>query len=182
LAWFLRSGLINEDNTINSGLNERCETNGTTTWIFDQGVILGGLMELHRHALADTRDNYAKFDGTYMQLAAELATAHRLSSMHGVLRDKCETPYRADTAQAKGIYVWNLATMNRWLSWDHDSDVKRSVSSTWWAYNIWSKAKQDVEGGVMFSACWEAPVWPMNATTQSSAMDALFAAWSLQQE
>jgi predicted alpha-1,6-mannanase (GH76 family) len=183
LAWFLRSGLINEDNTINSGLNERCETNGTTTWIFDQGVILGGLMELHRHALADTRDNYAKFDGSYLELAAELTTAPIPYGMHGVLRDKCETSCGADTAQAEGIYMRNLATMNRWLDWDHDYDVKRSVSSiTWWAYSMRSKAIKYVEGGLMFGACWESYDWPMNATTQSSAMDALLAAWSLQVE
>jgi hypothetical protein len=140
-------------------------------------------MELHRHALAETRNNYAEFNYTYWELAAELATAPELFSMHGVLRDTCETPCGADTAQAKGIYVRNLATMDRWLDWDYDYDVKRQVSSiTWWAYSMWFGARQDVEGGVMFSACWEAPVWPMNATTQSSAMDTLLAAWSLQEE
>jgi predicted alpha-1,6-mannanase (GH76 family) len=46
--WFSQSGLINQDNLINDGLNSNCQNNGQTTWTYNQGVILGGLVELYQ--------------------------------------------------------------------------------------------------------------------------------------
>jgi predicted alpha-1,6-mannanase (GH76 family) len=44
--WFKASGLINSNNLINDGLTEQCTNNGQQTWSYNQGVILGGLVEL----------------------------------------------------------------------------------------------------------------------------------------
>jgi hypothetical protein len=37
LKWFLNSGMINEQGTINDGLTESCENNGYATWSYNQG-------------------------------------------------------------------------------------------------------------------------------------------------
>lgn len=48
-GWFQSKKLINKDNLINDGLNDACVNTGeSTTWTYNQGVILGGLVELHK--------------------------------------------------------------------------------------------------------------------------------------
>jgi predicted alpha-1,6-mannanase (GH76 family) len=42
-TWFSKSGMINDQNLVNDGLNSVCQNNGQTTWTYNQGVILGGL-------------------------------------------------------------------------------------------------------------------------------------------
>ena len=46
--WFKNTGMINDQNLINDGLNRNCENNRRTTWSYNQGVILGGLTELYK--------------------------------------------------------------------------------------------------------------------------------------
>ncbi len=46
--WFSHSGMINEKHLINDGLNKECKNNGAKIWSYNQGVILGGLVELHK--------------------------------------------------------------------------------------------------------------------------------------
>jgi hypothetical protein len=44
--------MINSHNNINDGLSLKiCENNGHTVWSYNQGVILGGLVELNIHLL-----------------------------------------------------------------------------------------------------------------------------------
>lgn len=45
-AWFRASGMFNSENLINDGLDDACRNNGGFTWSYNQGVILGGLVEL----------------------------------------------------------------------------------------------------------------------------------------
>lgn len=45
--WFFASGVINENNLINDGIDATaCKNNGATTYTYNQGVVLGGLSEL----------------------------------------------------------------------------------------------------------------------------------------
>jgi hypothetical protein len=67
LDWFFASGMINSEGTINDGLTDKCQNNGKTTWSYNQGVILGGLVELHRV------DTYPKYD--YLRTAHDIALA-----------------------------------------------------------------------------------------------------------
>jgi predicted alpha-1,6-mannanase (GH76 family) len=50
-SWFSASGMINSGNMINDGLNATnpgaCTNNKRATWSYNQGVILGGLVELY---------------------------------------------------------------------------------------------------------------------------------------
>lgn len=47
--WFKKSGLINKDNLINDGFNSIiCFNNNEIIWFYNQGVILGGLVEFSK--------------------------------------------------------------------------------------------------------------------------------------
>ena len=45
-AWFKASGMINGAHLVTDGLNGGCQNNGGTTWTYNQGLILGSLVEL----------------------------------------------------------------------------------------------------------------------------------------
>ena len=54
MNWFLDSGLINEDDTVDDGIDiETCEPTGTV-FTYNSGVILGALTELHKLTSNDT--------------------------------------------------------------------------------------------------------------------------------
>ena len=58
--------MINDDLLVNDGLNaSTCGNNRDTTWTYNQGVLLGGLVALAR----------ATGDDTYLERARELADA-----------------------------------------------------------------------------------------------------------
>src|SRR5262249_7677686 len=44
--WFNNSGMINAENLVNDGLNGSCVNNGSTAWTYNQGVLIGGLVDL----------------------------------------------------------------------------------------------------------------------------------------
>jgi predicted alpha-1,6-mannanase (GH76 family) len=104
-AWFDGTGLVNDDGLVNDGIDGSCRSNGQTAWTYNQGVILGGLVELWRI----TGD------------AGQLATAYRIAdatiarlSVDGVLRESTEpTPPNADSHLFKGILVRYLARLYR---------------------------------------------------------------------
>src|SRR5712692_2445717 len=50
--WFSQSGMINREHLINDGLTKdgSCRNNGQRTWTYNQGVILGGLVELYQQS------------------------------------------------------------------------------------------------------------------------------------
>lgn len=50
-TWLRLSGMINSDNLINDGLDSNCKNNGQVTWSYNQGVIIGGLVELYKATL-----------------------------------------------------------------------------------------------------------------------------------
>jgi len=68
-AWFAASGMINSEGLVNDGLVQNadgtCANNGAPTYTYNQGVILGGLVELHR----------ATGNTSYLQTAERIAGA-----------------------------------------------------------------------------------------------------------
>lgn len=98
-AWFQRSGMINNENLVNDGLkiyaNGTCANNGLTTWSYNQGVILGGLVELYK----------ATGDSSLLSKAASIAEAAISAlSLDGILHESCENDdCGADGSQFKGI-------------------------------------------------------------------------------
>lgn len=97
-SWFKDSGLINDNNLINDGLtintDGTCNNNGETEWSYNQGVILGGLVELYK----------ATDNSDYLSEASTIASAAiDALSEDGILRDGCEPNCGGDGSQFKGM-------------------------------------------------------------------------------
>ena len=124
--WFLASGMLNDADLINDGLvndglvndglvndglarDGRCVNNGGETWTYNQGVILGALVELHR----------ATGDGELLGVARRIATATTTSahlSPGGILTEPGEESGAGDDGPSfKGIFVRNLDELDRVL-------------------------------------------------------------------
>ncbi|MDL4817385.1 glycoside hydrolase family 76 protein [Actinomadura opuntiae] len=111
--WFARSGMINGSHLVNDGLatqSGNCGNNGGTTWTYNQGVILGGLTELHR----------ATGDPSLLATARRIADAVTTDpglSPRGILTEPCEAAATCNSDQAafKGIFARNLAELDRAL-------------------------------------------------------------------
>lgn len=99
-SWFRNSGLINNDSLINDGLtisaNGTCTNNGETEWSYNQGVILGGLVELYR----------ATGNSDLLSTASTIASAAMSAlSKDGILHDSCEPKCGGDGSQFKGMIL-----------------------------------------------------------------------------
>lgn len=165
-AWFLKSGMINAQNTINDGLTNACKNNGGTVWSYNQGVILGALVEL----------NKASPNATYISTAKSIASAAiKALGPSGVLHDPCEPNCGGDGNQFKGIFMRNLQILQAAAP---DSTYLSFIASN--ANSIW---KNDRNAQNQLSVDWDGPfVGTANASTQSSAMDALVAAVAFQSQ
>ncbi|KAK4238219.1 hypothetical protein C8A03DRAFT_15283 [Achaetomium macrosporum] len=168
-AWFKRSGMINGNNLINDGLkinaDGSCVNNGMQTWSYNQGVVLGGLVQLAR----------ATGDSSYLQEATAIAKAAvaLLSDSNGVIHevDKCEPDCGADGSQFKGIFVRNL----HYLQQAAPQDVFRTAIQKN-ADSIWANDRNaQNQLGIAWTGPADAGDGP-NASTHSSAMDVIVAA------
>ncbi|KAK3677486.1 hypothetical protein LTR78_002336 [Recurvomyces mirabilis] len=159
--WFQNSGMINAQHTINDGLdNTTCKNNGGTVWSYNQGVILGGLSELSR----------ATNDQSYITIAKQIADAAitNLTDSNGILHDVCEPNCGADGSQFKGVFARNLQILQK-----ASPEGRYATFLQKNANSIWANDRQ----GSALSVVWSGPfVSPANASTQSSAMDAIVAA------
>lgn len=95
--WFYNSGMINSQNLINDGLtintDGTCSNNGDTAWTYNQGVILGGLVELYK----------ANGNASLLEEASTIAEAAIVAlSSDGILHESCEDECGADGSQFKG--------------------------------------------------------------------------------
>lgn len=160
-TWFHASGMINPQHLVNDGLNSTnphaCTNNGATTWTYNQGVILGGLVELAK----------AEHDPTLLPQAeaiANAAIAHL--TVNGILVDRAVSG--GDAPQFKGIFVRNLMAL---YAAAPDPRYKSFVDAN--ASSIWSN---DQGPNHQFGALWQGPFDSADATRQTSALDALIAA------
>ena len=163
-TWFQHSGMINAQSTINDGLNiTTCQNNDGTVWSYNQGVILGGLEELSR---ADTTNSRS-----YISTAKRIADAAiaNLTDANGILHDPCEPDCGADGSQFKGVFARNLQLL---YNASPDENYRRFLQDN--ANSIWAN---DRNAQNELSLIWSGPfVTPANASTQSSALDALIGA------
>jgi predicted alpha-1,6-mannanase (GH76 family) len=160
-AWFKGSGMINSENLINDGLNSTnpnaCRSNGQTTWTYNQGVILGGLVELSK----------ADKDPALLALAEAIAKAAMAKlTVRGILTESVVSGN--DAPQFKGIFVRNLAKLYKAAP---DAQNKAFIDTN--AGSIWAN---DRGPSHEFGAMWQGPVDSSDAIRQSSALDALIAA------
>jgi len=163
-TWLEHSGMINAQNLFNDGLKSKnpkaCTNNGQNTWTYNQGVILGGLVELAR----------ADKNPALLQQADAIASAAiaHLVTPEGVLTE--QTVHGGDAPQFKGIFVRNLMLLHKAAP---QSRYKAFLLTN--AQSIVAHAAPDHAYG----GNWEAVVDSADATRQSSALDALVAALAM---
>jgi predicted alpha-1,6-mannanase (GH76 family) len=165
-TWFAGSGMINDKNLINDGLTPACKNNGRQTWTYNQGVVLGGLTALAK--VSNDPSLLAKAN-TF----AHAAIAH-LSDSKGVLHDWTEPKCSGDTVQFKGIFVRNLAELNKASP---DETYKASIQAN--ADAVWTDARTDANE---FACRWTGPAIDGGAGATTSALGPLVAAAGLEKE
>ncbi|RAL14768.1 glycoside hydrolase family 76 protein [Aspergillus homomorphus CBS 101889] len=166
-SWFSHSGLINDRHTINNGLDlGTCKNDGGTVWSYNQGVILGALVEMSQ----------LFGDLSYVSTAQEIASAamSALSNSDGVLTESCEPNCTGDAPQFKGVFMRNLKTLYKASS---NEQIRRFLLRN--ADSIWEKDRGD---DYQLGPVWSGPFSRADASTQSSACDALVAAAALRIE
>lgn len=170
--WFKQSGMINDDNLINDGLriesDGSCVNNGLNAWSYNQGVVLGGLVELSK----------ATGDRRYLDEATDIATAAiaLLSDSNGIIHEvnRCEPNCGDDGSQFKGIFVRNLQYLHR--AAPHDV-FRTAIHKN--AHSVWAKNRNTKN---QLGIAWTGPPGlggGPNAATHSSAMEALVAALTI---
>lgn len=158
-TWFKNSGMINSDNLVNDGLDDNCKNNGMKAWTYNQGVILGGLVEL----------NKATGDNSYLDAASAIATAAIVNlSKDGVLYEGCEPDCGADGAQFKGVFMRNLRILQQAAPQDAFKNFLLQNADA-----IWANDRNDQN---QLGPTWNGPFADASAGTQSSALDAIVAA------
>ncbi|ATY60408.1 Glycoside family 76 [Cordyceps militaris] len=169
-SWFSKSGMINSDNLINDGLDGNCKNNGQATWTYNQGVILGGLVELSR----------ATNDKSLLDEASKIAKAAigKFSNKDGILEENggCEyQPGRCgqDGQQFKGVFIRNLNYLQLAAP---DEQFRSFILKN--ADAIWDKDCQDCTSKdvALLGVAWAGPYFNATMPTQSSALDAIVAA------
>lgn len=158
--WFHHSGMIEEDHLISDGLTLQCRDNHKTKWSYNQGVILGGLAELSR----ETDRRAPLLSARHVADAA----IRKLTDSNGILHDPCEPKCSADGTQFKGIFVRNLALLNQQKP---EERYRRFILR-----NAASILANDQTPDHTLGSVWSGPPGIADASTQSSALDALVAA------
>jgi predicted alpha-1,6-mannanase (GH76 family) len=165
-VWFRQSGMLNHEHLINDGLKMtepgRCTNNGKRTWTYNQGVILGGLVEM-----SDAEKKAGHSDGGALKVA-------RLKDPHDALGEPDGAHDGADVPQFKGILARNLMVLNDRLAL---RGYRRFVMRN--AELIWSKDRNEED---QLGFWWGGPFDRADAARQSAALDLLVAADAMEVE
>ena len=162
-------GVISSDNLVMDGVDSSsCKASGAT-FTYNQGVILGGLVEMYR----------ATNDASYLDAAARIADAvtksgSKMQDSQGLLADGCDKDKSCggndDGTQFKGVFMRNLKKLyavrpsSQWKAF-----IERNAQS------IWDK-DTSVQNGCFNGPLWGGPYKTATASAQSCALDALNAA------
>lgn len=159
-SWFARSGLINERHLVNDGLTPDCRNNGATTWTYNQGVIIGGLVTLAA----------IEGDASLLATAKQIADAaiSTFSNKDGILVEPGEPDLGNDGPQFKGIFVRYLREL-----YDATGEPRYRSFLSANAESLWTR---DRDGSNFLGVRWTGPFDQADAARQSSGIDALNAA------
>ena len=164
--WLLDSGLINSQNLINDHLDNDCKNAlNETVWSYNQGVILGGLVDL----------TTATGDQSYLQKAQELASASvpyltggdsdHIIGEPGCHDDDCNST----SEQFKGAYIRNLLKLYKAAPSDNLKQVLIASGN-----GVWDSNGKPVDAqGLSLHTDWAKGRGNVNTATQSSALEAL---------
>jgi predicted alpha-1,6-mannanase (GH76 family) len=160
-AWFHQSGMITSSNLVVDGLSSTCQPLLTsTTWTYNQGVILGGLVNQYQ----------VTGDSTLLSTAQNIADAVIASpalSPNGILREPCEPAGTcgADGVMFKGIFAQNLNVLYLQTGTVAYQTYLRQNADSLWAH--------DVSGGDQIGLHWAGPFDSANGARQASGLDLL---------
>lgn len=166
--WFKATGMINAQSLVNDGLNSAdpnaCVNNGRRAWSYNQGVVLGGLVELYK----------ADKDRALLTRAMAIADAAiaQLVNTDGVL---AEPVGGKDAPQFKGVFLRNLMALSKVAPRARRAQYQKFAEA-----NAASILANDAGPGGQFGAQWQGPFDSGDATRQASALDALLAAAAMQ--
>jgi predicted alpha-1,6-mannanase (GH76 family) len=157
--------MINSNNLINDGLTPECRNNGQVTWSYNQGVILGGLLELHK----------ATGDNNYIVEARKIVDAVLASpdlNRNGIFYEfGCEgggNDCGGDAPTFKGVFMRNLGELDRFLAGRPYKGWLEAQAKANWDNNRNSLNQ--------FGVHWAGPFDRATAGNQQSAFEAFIAA------
>ncbi|KAK8129429.1 hypothetical protein PG999_001809 [Apiospora kogelbergensis] len=171
--WFKSSGMINSQWLINDGLLEPqknnptvCPNNNDKTWTYNQGVVLGGLVELHK----------ATGDQSYLNTACKIADAvinDATLTQGGILTEPCSPKEScSDNGWSfKGIFMNRLAKLNKALGGSRYSDYIRTNEQS-----MYSNANN---GSDFYGGVWQGSYDGSDLGKQNSAVFLLVATLGL---
>ena len=160
-AWFQNSGLFNDLNLVNDGLNlTNCENNGDPTWTYEQGLLVGGLTDLYKTTGSKAYLNEAQ------AIANGIITW--LTDANGVLTEPppCNPICGGgDVPQFKGCCI-------RYIAYLYDETNAPAYYSFLYtnAHSVWTRNRNVAN---QFGFVWDGPLDTNDAARQSSALMAI---------
>jgi hypothetical protein len=158
-AWFQSTGMINSSNLVNDGIDmNTCRNNGDTTWTYNQGVLINGLVQLNKltgdaNALAVARR------------IADAATTSPALNTNGITRDPGEVDgCENDGASFKGPFVRGLGALNSVTGGAYTAYLQRQAASAY---------ANDRTAIDSYGMHWAGPFISTWHTCQHSALDLL---------
>lgn len=161
-AWVLTSGLINNVNLLNNGLNDKCKNDGLNTWSHAQGIYLGAALELY-NALAKRE---------YLDKAREIAySAVTALAPQGTLKEGNDIACGAclgDERMFKGIFIRNIRELQAVIK---DPKIGSFMEDN--INQLWNSARSSSD---LLGFHWQGPFDTGDAPRQTSGVDLLNAA------
>ena len=174
--WFQKSGMLDAQSLVNNGLNDACQNDGKPPWTYNQGVILGALVEMYKIKQSGGETDAAQF----LQQAEAIADAAitTLVNENGILIEPCEANNGCDGngTQFKGIFMRNLGYLCRTLKEENKDSSSYERYQQFIVRNADSIWANDRNSQNQFGLKWAGPVDAADASRQSSALDAFNAA------
>ena len=165
-AWFKGSGMINDNDLVNDGLDGRCANNHYVTWTYNQGVILAGLARLYQ----------ATGDAGQLREAESIARAAISHlTVDGILHEPCTGagcgPNPGDVQSFKGIFTRDLKVLA--------VTARTSRFDSFFTSQARSVEDRDTDADGQLGFLWHGPIVGLTPYSQASALDAVVAALKL---